>query len=354
MDPRPLCFADCIERSCGAAASPRFPGAPCPPPSCRLESCWTAPSAAATTDPTFMNQAIDHTPVMQQYLRIKAEYPDVLLFYRMGDFYELFYEDARRAASLLNITLTSRGQSAGVPIPMAGVPYHAADQYLAKLVKRGESVAICEQIGDPDGKGPVERKVVRIVTPGTLTDAALLEEKIDNVLLAVSVEGSTAGLAWLSLSSGAFKAGELPLARLTGALQRITPAEILVADNRAIALPAGFPRTPLPEWHFDPESGARALSAQFGTRGLEGFGIGDLTLAVGAAGALLGYARKTQGQALAHVQAITREEESDYLRMDAATRRNLELTETLRGAPAPTLFSVIDRCATGMGARLQI
>jgi DNA mismatch repair protein MutS len=304
---------------------------------------------AVSNDPGFGS----HTPMMQQYLSIKAQHPDVLLFYRMGDFYEMFYEDARRAASLLDIALTARGQSAGAPIPMAGVPYHAVDQYLAKLVKRGESVAICEQIGDPNtSKGPVERKVVRIVTPGTLTESGLLEEKRENFLLAVTGRGSMVGLAWLSLASGAFRVAEIPIARLASALQRIAPAEVLLGEQSSVTLPPDYPLTRLADWHFDTSSAARTLSEHFGTRGLEGFGVADMPLAVGAAGALLGYARRTQGQALSHIAAITREDESDYVRMDAATRRNLELTETLRGAPSPTLFSLVDQCATGMGSRL--
>ena len=294
-----------------------------------------------------------HTPMMQQYLRMKAAHPDTLLLYRMGDFYELFYEDAERAARLLDITLTARGQSAGAPIPMAGVPFHALDGYLANLVKLGESVAICEQIGDPaTSKGPVERKVVRIVTPGTLTDASLLDEKQDNILLAVTADRTTAGLAWLSITSGVFRAAEFPLARLANTLERIGPAEILSADDANITLPSGFASSHLPTWHFDRDSAERALCDQFASKGLEGFGIHDLPLAISAAGALLGYAKRTQGQGLSHVTAISREDESEYLRMDAATRRNLEITETLRGAPAPTLFSLLDECATSMGSRL--
>jgi DNA mismatch repair protein MutS len=290
---------------------------------------------------------------MAQYLRLKAEHPDTLMLYRMGDFYELFYGDAERAARLLDITLTARGQSNGAPIPMAGVPFHALDGYLAKLVKLGESVAIAEQIGDPAAsKGPVERKVARIVTPGTLTDANLLEDKTDNVLLAICADRTTAGLAWLSLASGTFRATEVPLARLVNTLERVRAAEILVADEAALGLPSGFAVTHLPPWHFDRDSGERALLEQFKAGSLSGFGIDDLPLAIGAAGALLGYARRTQGQSIAHVTAIAREDESEFVRMDAATRRNLELTETLRGTPGPTLFGLLDECATSMGSRL--
>ncbi|MGA8049534.1 MAG: DNA mismatch repair protein MutS, partial [Burkholderiales bacterium] len=288
--------------------------------------------------------------MMQQYLRIKAEHPDILLFYRMGDFYELFYDDAERAARLLGITLTTRGASAGQPIRMAGVPFHAVDQYLAKLVKLGESVAICEQIGDPStSKGPVERQVTRIVTPGTLTDSALLDEKSDNILLALAADRSSVGLAWLSLASGELRVAEVAPQLLASELRRIAPAEVLVAEGFELD---GFTLTRLPAWQFDAESGKRKLLEQLGANSLAGYGCEDLTLAVGACGALLDYAKKTQGQALAHVAAVVAERSGEYLRLDAATRRNLELTETLRGEPAPTLFSVLDECATGMGSRL--
>ncbi|MDH4190449.1 MAG: DNA mismatch repair protein MutS [Betaproteobacteria bacterium] len=294
-----------------------------------------------------------HTPMMQQYLRIKAEHPEILLFYRMGDFYELFFDDAERAARLLDITLTTRGASAGQPIKMAGVPYHAAEQYLARLVKLGHSVAICEQIGDPDtSKGPVERRVMRIVTPGTLTDAALLDEKSDNLLLALAAERDTVGLAWLSLASGALRATEIPRARLVAELRRIAPAELLVADaSPLLESLAGWTVTRLPDWQFDFAAGSRRLLEQLGAASLAGYGCEDLRPAIAACGALLDYARKTQGQALVHVNAISPEHAGEYLRMDAATRRNLELTETLRGEPSPTLFSLLDECATGMGSR---
>ncbi|HVC10812.1 MAG TPA: DNA mismatch repair protein MutS, partial [Burkholderiales bacterium] len=292
----------------------------------------------------------DHTPMMQQYLRIKSEHPDILLFYRMGDFYELFYDDAERAARLLDITLTTRGASAGQPIRMAGVPWHSVEQYLARLVKLGESVAICEQIGDPGtAKGPVERQVTRIVTPGTLTDSALLDEKSDNILLALAADKSSVGLAWLSLASGELRVAEVAPQLLAGELRRIAPAEVLAAEG---AEPEGYFVTRLPAWQFDVASGRGKLLAQLGAASLAGYGCEDLTLALAACGALLEYARKTQGQALAHVTAVTPERTDEYLRMDAATRRNLELTETLRGEPSPTLFSLLDECATGMGSRL--
>src|SRR5947207_9300195 len=294
--------------------------------------------------------SLDHTPMMQQYLRIKGEHPDILLFYRMGDFYELFYDDAEKGARLLDITLTSRGQSAGAPVKMAGVPVHSVEQYLAKLVRLGESVAICEQIGDPAlAKGPVERQVTRIVTPGTLTDSSLLEDKADNILLALTRDKSPVGLAWLSLASGALRVAEIAPQALNNELRRIAPAEVLVADGVVLD---GYFLTRLPVWHFDVESGKRRLLKQLGSASLAGYGCEDLTLAIGACGALLDYAGKTQGQALAHVTAVTAERAGEYVRLDAATRRNLELTETLRGEAAPTLFSLLDECATGMGSRL--
>ncbi|MGA0114732.1 MAG: DNA mismatch repair protein MutS [Burkholderiales bacterium] len=294
-----------------------------------------------------------HTPMMQQYLRIKSEHPDLLVFYRMGDFYELFFDDAERAARLMDITLTTRGESAGTPIKMAGVPYHAVDQYLAKLVKLGESVAICEQIGDPaTSKGPVERKVVRIVTPGTLTESALLDEKSDNLLLALHRAGNTLGLAWLSLSSGRFSVMETAPANLAVELERLRPAEILVAENAALeAAVPGIAIRRLPPWRFDADAARRALCAQFETHDLSGFGAQVLDAAIAAAGALLDYAKSTQGTAIAHVRALHVESERAYLRMDPSTRRNLELTETIRGEAAPTLLSLLDTCATGMGSR---
>jgi DNA mismatch repair protein MutS len=294
------------------------------------------------------DRQIEHTPMMQQYLRIKAEHSDILVFYRMGDFYELFYDDAEKGARLLDLTLTSRGASAGAPVKMAGVPVHSVEQYLAKLVKLGESVAICEQIGDPaTSKGPVDRKVTRIVTPGTLTDSELLDDKADNILLSLHRDKATAGLAWLSLASGALRVAEIAPQALENELRRIGPAEILASSDLN-----GFFVTRLPEWHFEVESGRKKLLKQLGAATLAGYGCEEMTLAIGACGALLDYAAKTQGQALAHVTAVSPERAGEYVRLDAATRRNLELTETLRGEPAPTLFSLLDECATGMGSRL--
>jgi DNA mismatch repair protein MutS len=299
--------------------------------------------------------------MMQQYLRIKAEYPNVLLFYRMGDFYELFHDDAARAAKLLDITLTQRGASNGQPIKMAGVPYHAAEQYLARLVKLGESVAICEQIGDPaTSKGPVERKVVRIVTPGTLTDSALLEEKRDNLLLALHYSspdkgrlgGVGIGLAWLNLASGQFTLAEVDAQQLSAELERLQPSEILYAENENAPQFKNAASKSLPAWHFDRDAAHRALCQQFGTRDLAGFGCEEFTHGLSAAGALLGYAKLTQGQSIAHIRSTQIYSAEKYVRMDAATRRNLEITQTLRGEPAPTLLSLLDTCSTNMGSRL--
>jgi DNA mismatch repair protein MutS len=294
-----------------------------------------------------------HTPMMEQYLRIKAQHPDMLLFYRMGDFYELFHEDAVRAARLLDITLTQRGASNGQPIKMAGFPYHSAEPYLARLVKLGESVAICEQIGDPaTTKGPVERKVVRIVTPGTLTDSALLDEKRDSLLLALHQRHGKAGLAWLNLASGQFFVSEADSDSLAAELERLQPSEILLEENTP---PPGQYKTAiktLPVWHFDLETARRSLCQQFSTLDLAGFGCNEFTLGLEAAGALLGYARLTQGQAIAHVRGIRVYAAENFVRMDAATRRNLEITQTLRGEPAPTLLSLLDTCASNMGSRL--
>src|SRR5271169_3176258 len=304
----------------------------------------------------------NHTPMMQQYLRIKAQHPDMLLFYRMGDFYELFHEDAERAARLLDITLTQRGASNGQPIKMAGVPYHAAERYLARLIKLGESVAICEQIGDPaTSKGPVERKVVRIVTPGTLTDSALLEEKRDSLLLALHERHGKVGLAWLNLASGKFFVAETAAANLPAELERLQPSEILHAENSnplslrgraGVGEGSHTPLKSLPDWHFDLETARRALCQQFATLDLAGFGCDDFTLGLEAAGALLGYARLTQGQSINHIRGLQVYNADQYVLMDAATRRNLEITQTLRGEPAPTLLSLLDTCATNMGSRL--
>ena len=314
-------------------------------------------------------QLAKHTPMMQQYLRIKANHPHTLVFYRMGDFYELFFDDAEKAVRLLGITLTQRGTSNGTPIKMAGVPFHSAEQYLAKLIKLGESVAICEQIGDPAlSKGPVERKVVRVITPGTLTDSDLLPEKSERPLLtlytATHRKTMTAGLAWLSMASGALKLMEFSGdatsfdARLRQELERIAPAEILVADDaEPIAQQSITSKfTSVPQWHFDIEHGRKALLEQLTVATLNGFGADDLSTAIGAAGALLRYAQSTQGKGLQHVRTLAVESENEFIGLDAATRRNLEITETIRGqegsSDSPTLFSQLDHCRTLMGSRL--
>ncbi|HEX4764274.1 MAG TPA: DNA mismatch repair protein MutS [Usitatibacter sp.] len=293
-----------------------------------------------------------HTPMMQQYLALKAEYPDMLLFYRMGDFYEMFYADAERAAKMLDITLTTRGQSAGAPIRMAGVPYHSVEGYLAKLVRLGESVAICEQVGDPaTSKGPVERRVTRVVTPGTVTDAALLAAARENLLAAVHVVGEVAGIAWIALASGSLRITEIARARLEAELERLQPAEILVAHDANVVARAGAAIRKLEPWQFDAAGARRDLAKQFGTADLSGYGCDGMDAAVAAAGALIAYCRKTQQSELPHVTGLRVERESEFVLMDASTRRNLEITETLAGAESPTLFSLLDRCSTSMGSR---
>ncbi len=305
--------------------------------------------------------------MMQQYLRIKAEHPTTLVFYRMGDFYELFFDDAEKASRLLGITLTARGTSNGSPIKMAGIPFHAADQYLAKLVKLGESIAICEQIGDPaTSKGPVERKVMRVITPGTLSDSDLLPEKSEQPLLALysttQRKTVTIGMAWLSMASGALKLMEFSTdaenadTRLKHELERIAPAEILLPGNvNDLFNEFAFAKnTTVPDWHFDIAHGTKALYEQMNVGDLTGFGAEHLGAAVGAAGALLLYAQSTQGKGLQHVRTLTVETENEFIGLDAATRRNLELTETIRGqdANSGTLFSLLDHCRTAMGSRL--
>ncbi|TFH88402.1 DNA mismatch repair protein MutS [Billgrantia azerbaijanica] len=297
-----------------------------------------------------------HTPMMSQYLKIKREHPDVLLFYRMGDFYELFFDDAKRAAALLDITLTSRGQSAGQPIPMAGVPYHSAEGYLARLVAAGESVAICEQIGDPAAaKGPVERRVVRIVTPGTLYDEALLDARRDNLLAAIHPEAERWGVAWLELSSGRFSVLEVEGdAELTAELARLDPAELLAAESLTLP-PALEGRRGLrrqSDWLFDREGATRLLCDQFGVADLRGFGCAHLDAALTAAGVLVEYARDTQRSRLPHVTAIGVENRDDAVVIDAASRRNLEIDVNLGGGADNTLASVLDTTATAMGSRL--
>jgi DNA mismatch repair protein MutS len=292
---------------------------------------------------------------VRQYFAAKAEYPDTLVFFRMGDFYELFYDDARRAARLLDLTLTQRGASAGAPIPMAGVPYHAAEGYLARLIKLGESVAICEQIGDPAlAKGLVERKVVRVVTPGTVTDEALLEERRDNLLLAIAAGKSGYGLAWIDLAGGRFLLSEAADAEaLASELARLAPAETLVGED--VTWPASVTALPglrkRPPWHFDAETAQRQLCAFFKVRDLSGFGCEGMPLATAAAGALLGYVEETQKSALPHLSGLAVENAGETIALDAATRRNLELDTHASGRIENTLLGVLDETVTPMGAR---
>ncbi len=296
-----------------------------------------------------------HTPMIRQYLRIKGDHPDEMLFYRMGDFYELFYEDAKKAAELIDITLTARGQSGGNPIPMAGVPYHAAENYIARLVRAGQSIAICEQVGDPaTSKGPVERKVVRIITPGTLSDEAFLEDRRDSLLLAIHHHRDGFGLATLDISSGRFAVCEISgTDALQEEIERLRPAEVLISED--------FPYEELLDgmsglrrqgpWLFEMDSAHRLLTQQLQVRDLTGFGCEDLTLAVCAAGCLLQYARETQRTALPHIRKLTRERREDAVVLDATSRRNLEIDTNLLGGHQHTLAWVMDRTATAMGAR---
>jgi len=296
-----------------------------------------------------------HTPMMRQYLGLKAQHPDMLLFYRMGDFYELFFEDAEKASRLLGITLTQRGSSNGQPIKMAGIPYHAAEQYLAKLAKMGEAVAICEQVGDPaTTKGPVAREVARILTPGTLTDAALLDESRDNQLLSIFQADGVVGLARLNLASGSFILSEIAVGLLAQEIERIAPSEMLLADDfQHHALNASkVAKRRLSPWQFDFDSAFATLTKQFNTYDLNGFGCADMRPAICAAGALLDYVKHTQRTTLPHINALSVETTSAYLQLDAATRRNLEIDMTLRGEASPTLYSLLNTTQTAMGARL--
>lgn len=300
--------------------------------------------------------AARQTPMMTQYLGIKAEFPDTLLFYRMGDFYELFFDDAKRAAQLLDITLTARGQSDGQPIPMAGVPYHSADNYIARLVKHGQSIAIAEQIGDPAAsKGPVERKVVRVITPGTLTDEAYLDERRDNLLVAVSYHSKGAGLATLEVSSGRFSVVEVATDdELVAEVERLRPAELLYNENDSVpaAIRERAGARAMAPWHFDSDTAFRLLTQQLKTRDLRGFGCEQMTLAICAAGALLHYARDTQRNDLPHVRSLQVEHPDDAIVIDPASRRNLEIDINQQGDSTHTLAWVMDKTATAMGSRL--
>jgi len=297
--------------------------------------------------------------MMQQYLRIKADHPNTLLFYRMGDFYELFYDDAKRAAKILDITLTARGQSAGKPIPMAGIPYHAADNYLSRLIKRGESVAICEQVSKPgESKGPVKREVMRIVTPGTVTEEALLDERKDNLLLCIHRQNESYGLAALNITSGRFNVSEIHnKAQLFAELERLQPVEILISEDDALfdelgnTLSSNVSLRQQPPWWFDLDSANRLLNEQFGTRDLSGFGCEDMDSAVMAAGCLMQYTQDTQRAALPHISGLHVENTEDVIVLDAASRRNLEIEINISGGTENTLASVIDRTTTSMGSR---
>ncbi|WP_185066902.1 DNA mismatch repair protein MutS [Pseudomonas frederiksbergensis] len=303
-----------------------------------------------------MSDLSSHTPMMQQYWRLKNQHPDQLMFYRMGDFYEIFYEDAKKAAKLLDITLTARGQSAGQAIPMCGIPYHAAEGYLAKLVKLGESVVICEQVGDPaTSKGPVDRQVVRIITPGTVSDEALLDERRDNLIAAVLGDERLFGLAVLDITSGNFTVLEIKgWENLLAELERVNPVELMIPDDWPKDLPAekrrGVRRRA--PWDFERDTALKSLCQQFLTQDLKGFGCENLTLAIGAAGCLLSYAKETQRTALPHLRSLRHERLDDTVVLDGASRRNLELDTNLAGGRENTLQSVVDRCQTAMGSRL--
>ena len=302
-----------------------------------------------------------HTPMIAQYLGLKADFPHTLLFYRMGDFYELFFEDAEKAARLMDITLTQRGQSAGQPVVMAGVPFHAVDNYLSKLIKLGESVAICEQVGEVGGKGPVERKVVRVVTPGTLTDAELLNDKTEAYVLAVHASERAGkpqgcGLAWLSVTEGELRLAECAADELPVWLARIAPSEVIFSSDLPAHLRPLLNSAPVkserPAWAFDSSLGQRKLLEQLQAASLVAWQAQDLLQAHAAASALLAYAEHTQGRSLSHVQKVRVERNEERIDLPATTRRNLELTQTLRGEDSPTLFSLLDTCMTGMGSRL--
>jgi DNA mismatch repair protein MutS len=296
----------------------------------------------------------NHTPMMQQYLQIKAQHPDMLVFYRMGDFYELFYEDAHKAAKLLNITLTARGQSAGNPIPMAGVPYHAAENYLAKLIKLGESVAICEQTGDPNtSKGPVAREVTRIITPGTVSDEAFLDDKRDNLLVAVHSHAANHGIAYLDITSGRFRVLQVSSDNsLANEIERLQPAELLVSDAVKYSLFTEQKTKRCPAWYFSYETALNLLTKQFNTHDLTGFGCDDLPLAIAAAGCLLQYVKDTQRAALPHINGVQIDSRTNDLLVDAISQRNLELISNFQGGQDYTLTAIYDQTASAMGSRL--
>ena len=332
------------------------------PPSPTIPGPMTEPTPPS---PPKTGDLSAHTPMMAQYLTLKADHPNTLLLYRMGDFYELFYADAEKAARLLDITLTQRGQSAGQPVAMAGVPFHALETYLARLIRLGESVAICEQVGEVGaGKGPVERKVVRVVTPGTLTDAALLPDKSEAMLLALHAGArGRCGLAWMSVTQGVVHLAECAPDALGAWLARVAPSELVYSagvterfEQQLLALRQGgafgCPVSPRPDWQFDGPLGERKLLEHLGAASLQAWGAEALAQAHAAAAALLHYAEHTQGRALSHVASVQVQREGDLLDLPASTQRNLELVRTLRGEESPTLFSLLDTCMTSMGSRL--
>ena len=324
-----------------------------------MTSAATSTTRSPATKRKDSAETVTHTPMMQQYLRIKADHPDTLLFYRMGDFYELFFDDAKKAAKILNITLTARGSSAGNPIPMAGIPYHAADNYLSRLIKRGESVAICEQTSKPgENKGPVNREVMRIVTPGTVTEEALLDERKDNLLLCIHQDNDTYGLATLNITSGRFNVFELKnKAQVYAELERLQAVEVLLSEDNPLydelnsTLSKNICLRQQPPWWFDLDSANRLLNTQFGTKDLSGFGCEDMNTAVMAAGCLMQYTQDTQRAALPHISGLHVENTDDTIVLDAASRRNLEIEINISGSTENTLASVIDRTTTSMGSR---
>lgn len=296
-----------------------------------------------------------HTPMMQQYLSIKAQYPDTLLFYRMGDFYELFFEDAIKTARYLDITLTARGKASGEPIPMCGIPYHVVENYLGRLVNQGLSIAICEQIGDPaTSKGPVKREVARVITPGTITDEALLDERKENLLLAIHSEDEKIGLSFLEMSSGRFIVLEVNNeTELLAELGRLNPAEVLISEDDALLsiLQANYPIKRQSPWHFDFDTAVQQLTSQFKTKDLNGYGCSDLHAAIKASGCLLQYVKDTQKGALPHITGIQTDSSDNAIMLDMASRRNLELEINIAGEKDNTLASVLDHTKTSMGSR---
>lgn len=296
-----------------------------------------------------------HTPMMQQYLRIKSLYTDMLVFYRMGDFYELFFTDAEEASRLLGITLTNRGNSARNPIKMAGVPFHAVEQYLLKLVKLGKSIVMVDQVGEVTGKGPVDRKVTRIITPGTITDALLLEDKIDNLITAVYLLKDNYGIATLSLSAGRFFINQIKSSELINQLERLNPNELILPESIYNSISKAWNKKSLksvPDWHFEYESSKKILCEQFKVKDLDGFGINQYKLGIISGGVLINYAKQMMHNELPHINSIVAENQSDYLILDAISRKNLEINYTLSGERSPTLFSIMDKCSTSMGSRL--